>query len=302
MIAKNFKFFVIAPAVIIIAAVIAGIIFGGFNLGLDFTGGTLITVDMGTTFDSEEVREVVSGMEQVTGDVSVVTAGSDGTEALIRIQHSTDNAIDDEFAADMVAKLAETWTKAKTSNIESVGATASGTLVLNAFLAVAIACVLMLIYITIRFQLHSAVGAVVALVHDVIIMCAVMCIFRVSVDSTFIAACLTIVGYSINATVIIFDRLRDNLRKYSLKQHSLENIVDISVKESIGRTINTTITTLIMIVALYILGVNSIKIFAFPIIIGIIAGTYSSMIIAPGIWLLMAKKFGVKKPGVKAIS
>lgn len=301
MAGKNFKYFLIAPAVIIIAAIIVGIACGGFNLGLDFTGGTLITVDMGTTFDSEQVRKSVEDVDEVSGDVSVVTAGSDGTFALIRIQSDGANAADEELAIELVDKLSEEWESCKFSSIESVGATASGTLILNAFLSVVIACVLMLIYITIRFQLYSAIGAIVALVHDVLIMCAAMCIFRVSVDSTFIAACLTIVGYSINATVIIFDRLRENLRICSLKDYTLEQIAMKSVKDSIGRTLNTTITTLIMIVVLYIVGVNSIRIFALPIIIGIIAGTYSSMILAPGIWVLLSKKFGLKKYGKKAL-
>ncbi len=301
MIAKNFKFFIILPAVILVAAIVVALICGGFELGLDFTGGTLITVDMGETFDSEEVRAEVLSLDEIQGDVSVVTAGTDGTEALIRIQNVSANAVDDELVVNMVAKLAETWTKARTSTIESVGATASGSLVLNAFLAVGIACVLMLIYITIRFQLFSAIGAVAALVHDVLIMMAIMCIFRVSVDSTFIAACLTIVGYSINATVIIFDRLRDIMKTFSDRTDTLEGVVDKSVKSSIGRTINTTVTTLIMIVALYIFGVTSIRQFALPIIVGIVAGTFSSILIAPMVWLGLTKKFGFKRKTVKAI-
>lgn len=304
MIVKNFKKFLIIPVVILVAAIVVGIIFGGMNLGLDFTGGSQITVDLGETFDSEKVRAVVEGLDSVTGDVSVITSGADGHEALIRVQDDSDNAIDDEVVAEIAEAVAADYPNARPEEVkvDSVGATASGTLIMNALLAVVIACVLMLIYITIRFQLFSAIGAVAALVHDVLIMIMVMCIFQVSVDSTFIAACLTIVGYSINATVIIFDRIRDNSKKYPVNVMSTEELVDISVKESMGRTINTTITTLIMILMLYILGVESIRIFAFPIIIGIFAGTFSSMIVAPSVWALLSKKFGVKtRGGVKAI-
>ena len=257
---------------------------------------------MGTTFDSEEVRKIIDGMDEVTGSVSVVTGGSDGNLALIKIQNTEANAADEELAINIENKLSETWPKAEFSNIESVGATASGTLILNAFLSVVIACVLMLVYITIRFQLFSAIGAIVALVHDVLIMCAAMCIFRTTLDSTFIAACLTIVGYSINASVIIFDRIRENIRLYGYKkEYTPDKIAVMSVKESLGRTINTTVTTLVMIGVLYILGVNAIRIFALPIIVGIISGTFSSMIIAPGIWVLLVKKFGLKKRSKKSV-
>lgn len=302
MIVKNFKKLLIIPAVILVAAIIVGVIFGGMNLGLDFTGGSQITIDMGETFDSEKVRVIVEGVDGINGDVSVITSGADGTEALIRVQDDSEHAMDDELAfAIYDAVAAEFSNTSDNITVDSVGATASGTLIMNAVLAVVIACALMLIYITIRFQLYSAIGAVAALVHDVLIMILVMCIFQVSVDSTFIAACLTIVGYSINATVIIFDRIRDNTKKYPANAKTEAEIVDISVKESMGRTINTTLTTLIMILMLYILGVESIRIFAFPIIIGILAGTFSSMIIAPSIWALLSKKFGRKVKGVKAI-
>lgn len=301
MIVKNFKKFLIIPAVVLVAALVVGIICGGLNLGLDFTGGSQITIDMGETFDSEKVRVIVEGVEGVTGDVSVITSGADGTEALIRVQNDDEHAMDETLATAIYDAVAAEFSNTSDNiTVDSVGATASGTLITNAILAVVIACVLMLIYITIRFQLYSAIGAVVALIHDVLIMIMVMCIFRVSVDSTFIAACLTIVGYSINATVIIFDRIRDNTKKYGSSKTEAE-LVDMSVKESMGRTINTTVTTLIMILMLFILGVESIRIFAFPIIIGIFAGTFSSMIIAPSIWALLSKKFGRKVKGVKAI-
>ena len=158
----------------------------------------------------------------------------------------------------------------------------------------------MLIYITIRFEVWMAIGSVVALVHDVLIMIAVMGIFRVTIDSTFIAACLTIVGYSINNTVIIFDKVRDNLY-ISGGDINRETIVSDSVKSTLGRTVNTTVTTLIMIASLYILGVTSIKVFTLPIIVGLFAGTFSSLVIAPSIWALCSKKSKKSKHPVRKV-
>ena len=138
----------------------------------------------------------------------------------------------------------------------------------------------MLIYIWIRFEIYPGVGAITALVHDVIIMTAVMAIFRVQINSSYIAACLTIVGYSINDTIVLYDRIRDNNKVMGLKKHTRYEIANTSFKQTLGRTINTSLTTIIMVTCLYIFGVQSIKEFAFPLIIGLLSGTYSSMFIA----------------------
>ncbi len=170
-----------------------------------------------------------------------------------------------------------------------VGATVSTELIFNAVLAVVLALIFMLCYIGIRFQLSSGLACIVALLHDVLMMFAFMAICHIEINSTFIAALITILGYSINNSIIIFDRVRENMRSVYAKDMTSEQIANKSVRETLMRSINTTITTLIMIVMVAILGVTDIKIFAFPIIIGLISGTFSSIFIAPSLWALFQR-------------
>lgn len=172
---------------------------------------------------------------------------------------------------------------------DMVGATVSTELMFNAILAVVLALIFMLCYIGIRFQLSSGLACILALLHDVLIMFAFMAICHVEINSTFIAALITILGYSINNSIIIFDRVRENMRSIYAKNMTPEGIANKSVKDTLLRSINTTITTLIMILMVAIIGVSDIKIFAFPIIIGLISGTYSSICIAPSLWALFQR-------------
>lgn len=303
MIVKNFKWIMCLPAGIVVIGLIFALIFGGLNLGIDFTGGSIITVNMGGTFNSEDVRAAVSASPDISGAVSVVSSGDGMTQAVIRVQESGDKSSTDSLVDSIMQQINAKWPGATFGGRDSVGAIASSELIANAIYAVLIASVLILLYIWWRFELYSGIGAVLAVVHDIIVMTAVMAIFRVTIDSAFIAACLTIIGYSINDTVILFDRMRENLATLNPREITKAQIIDRSVKETLGRTINTSVTTLIMIVCLYVFGVQTIKDFAFPIIIGIVAGTFSSIFVAAPIWILMAEKFAhKKKTGVKVIS
>ena len=176
--------------------------------------------------------------------------------------------------------------KTNDATVSYVGGVASGTLLKNAIWSVVLASLLMLVYIALRFDFNMGVAAVAGLVHDVLIMLSFMVFARsfVQMNSTFVAAMLTIVGYSINNTIIIFDRIRENDRKTIYATMPREDVVTMSVKESLGRTINTTLTTLCTILTLYLLGVDSIKEFALPIIVGILAGAYSANLINGYIW------------------
>lgn len=174
--------------------------------------------------------------------------------------------------------------------------TVSSEILKSALLAVSVALVLMLAYIVIRFELLSGIAAVFALAHDLLMMACFMAIFHVEINSTFIAAIITILGYSINNTIIIFDRVRENLALYAHKRIDGKlvkpaYIANKSVQETIWRTINTTLTTLIIIAMVAIIGVSDIRVFALPIIFGLLAGTYSSIFIAPSIWATLAKAF-----------
>jgi preprotein translocase subunit SecF len=277
------KYFLILSGLIILAGLIVGIAMGGLNLGLDFTGGSILTIDLGEKFDMQVVEQALED-NGVDPALAQITRSGD-TQAVIRIQQLPSDENANEFRQGLLDSLKKTYPEASGSEIESVGGVTSGEIVTNAFLSVIIAAALMLIYIWIRFELFSGIAAVVALIHDVLIMTAVMSIARIPVNSSYIAACLTIVGYSINDTIVVFDRIRENRKKVSLKSMTQMEIADLSVRETLPRTMNTSLTTLITILAVYIFGVPSIKEFALPIIVGLVAGTYSSMFIASPIWM-----------------
>ncbi len=171
----------------------------------------------------------------------------------------------------------------------SVSASAAGSLVTKAIIALLVAIVLMLVYIVIRFTASSALAAVCALVHDVLIMVALTTVFNIPVNSTFIAAVITIVGYSINATIIIFDRIREELKTSGAKDKSDVEIANLSIKDTLNRTILTTITTLVMVTVLAFMSVSTIREFIIPIIFGLFAGAFSSVLLAPSIWVAFRK-------------
>ena len=283
------KYFMILSGLIILVGLVVGLIMGGLNLGLDFTGGSILTIDLGEKFDMQVVEQALQDNGVDPASVQITRSGDkqsgEETQAVIRIQQLPEDKDYGEFRESLLDTLKKTYPSASGSEIESVGGVTSGEIVNNAFLSVIIAAALMLIYIWIRFELFSGIAAVAALIHDVLIMTAVMSMARVPVNSSFIAACLTIVGYSINDTIVVFDRIRENRKKISIKSMTQMEIADLSVRETLPRTINTSLTTLITILAVYIFGVPSIKEFALPIIVGLISGTYSSIFIASPIWM-----------------
>lgn len=264
----------------------------GMNLGIDFTGGTIMTYNMGEAFDTAVV-EAALATHGIT-DAQIAKTGEEGTQVQIRIK---DQENTDDLRDNLEATLSETYADIAYVDITRVGAVAGKELINNAIKSVTIAAVLMLIYIAVRFDFYSGVAAVIGLVHDVAIMLSAVVILHsfVRVETTFIAALLTIVGYSINNTIIIFDRIRENNRKVTNRALSKDEIVNISVKESLSRTLNTTITTLLTIVTLYVLGVDSIKQFALPLIVGIISGIYSANMINGYVWALMMNMSAKRK-------
>ena len=286
---KFFKPAMLISLVIILLAVVLTVCGRGMNLGLDFAGGLSMPYDLGETASQPDVAAVLGN------DYNVTIQGESKNEALVRIKSVGAEDVQDVQAA-VTAKLQTAYPKAiPQGDVSYVGPVAGATLIRNAITSVAIAAVLMLIYIAVRFDFHSGLAAVLALLHDVAVMLAFMVILRdlIELNSSFIAAALTIVGYSINDTIVIFDRIRENAKN---KPELLKGeIVDLSVTESLGRTIMTSITTLVTILALYILGVPAIKEFALPIIVGVLAGTYSSNLISGYIWAWMEEKFPKKE-------
>lgn len=263
----------------------------GLNLGVDFTGGTLMTYNMGSEFDTNDISAVLTA--NGISDAQIAKVGQDN-EVQIRISDK-DNT--DTLRSEFEKTLSEKYPNLKYVDLSRVGAVAGRDLINNAIKSVLVASVLMLLYIAIRFDFFSGMAAILGLLHDVLIMLSVSVILRsfMRVETTYIAALLTIVGYSINNTIIIFDRIRENSHKPQLRSMKRDEIVNLSVKESLSRTLNTTATTLITVVVLYIFGVDSIKLFALPLIIGIIAGTYSANMINGYIWAALKDAYDMQK-------
>ena len=289
MVIKNrSKICLTISAIIIIAALILTLCGRGINLGIDFAGGLSMQYDMKTAVTSADVSTVLDNMGITSSTVTV--QGRDNNEVNIRIKEISKDDIQ-KVQADFEAGIKETYPEAVSiGDVNYVGPVAGATLVKNAIISVLLAAALMLIYIAIRFDLNSGIAAVFGLLHDVLIMLSFMIIFRsvIQMNSSFIAAALTIVGYSINNTIVIFDRIRENAKK--MPTVAREEVTNISIKESLGRTICTTVTTLITIVALCILGVASIREFALPIIVGILSGVYSANMINGYVWAFLEEK------------
>ena len=276
---------------IMLIAVVMTLTGHGLNLGVDFTGGTLMTYNMGSEFDTNDISAVLTA-NGIT-DAQIAKVGQDN-EVQIRISDK-DNT--DSLRSELEKSLSEKYPNIKYVDLSRVGAVAGRDLINNAIKSVLVASVLMLLYIAIRFDFFSGLAAILGLLHDVLIMLSVSVILRsfMRVETTYIAALLTIVGYSINNTIIIFDRIRENSHKPQLRSMKRDEIVNLSVKESLSRTLNTTATTLITVVVLYIFGVDSIKLFALPLIIGIIAGTYSANMINGYIWAALKDAYDMRK-------
>ena len=286
---RFFKPALLISLAIILLAVVLTLCGRGVNLGLDFAGGLSMPYDLGQSASQPEVAALLGG------EYSVTIQGEGGDEALVRIKSVGAEDIQNVQAA-VTGKLRSAYPDAApTGDVSYVGPVAGATLVKNAVTSVLIASVLMLIYIAVRFDFHSGVAAVLALLHDVAVMLAFMVILRdlIELNSSFIAAALTIVGYSINDTIVVFDRIRENVKeKPELPKVEL---VSLSVRECLGRTIMTSVTTLMTILALYILGVAAIKEFALPIIVGVLAGTWSSNLISGYVWAWLEEKFPRKE-------
>ena len=272
--------------VIMLTALVLSLCGHGINFGLDFAGGLILKYDMGEAFETAKVEKVFQ--ELAIDEFTVSVAGEAGTTMQARIPSLDSEDEIQQLQAVLEEKLAALYPQMDTDTATAsyVGPVAGRTLVRNAIFSVLLAAVLMLIYIAIRFDFASGVAAVTGLLHDVLIMISFMVILRniIQMNSSFIAAMLTIVGYSINNTIVIFDRIRENKKKPACMGMSRIRIVDVSVRESLGRTINTTLTTLVTIVSLYVLGVSAIREFSLPIIIGILAGVYSANLINGYVW------------------
>ncbi|MBQ3377392.1 MAG: protein translocase subunit SecF [Synergistaceae bacterium] len=273
----NFKFMSFRRPALCISLILVLISFGflftrGLNLGIDFTGGNVIQAEFaGELPDIAKVREVVSAV--VAKGAMIQNFGEKGI--IIRTNEDTD-----ESRQQVVDVLNKNFTGMTITGFEKVGPVIGGELRQQAFIGVTIALIAILIYITLRFQFRFAVVSVVPLVHDVIIALGFFSITQMEISSSFIAAILTIVGYSLNNTIIILDRIRENWR--DLSHEGIAELVNKSVNQTLARTINTTLTTLFPVIALCVWGGPVLQAFSYAMLVGIIAGTWSSMFVATG--------------------
>ena len=293
---KNFKIFGGISALLVVTGLVALILlpFGKnlFNLSIDFAGGTEMEFNMHTEV-TQDVQTEVSGLfKDATGvDASSVTSSGDGNEdVLIR-----STSITSEQRAAVIDKMLEKYSLADTDilNNNDVSASVGSDLQRSAVICSVLAIVLMMLYITFRFEMTSGMAAVCCLVHDLMIMLSVYVWLQIPLDSNFIAAALTILGYSINASIIVFDRVRENLR--TARREDFASVAERSVWQTMGRTINTTLTTLFTIGMVFILGVPSLKQFTLPLIVGILAGGWSSVLLSCSLWNVFRKKFRKKR-------
>ena len=295
MTVKNYsKQCLMISAGIMVLALLLSLFGMGINVGIDFSGGMSMQYTMGEAVTQSDIEGVLNGIGLKDYAVSVQGTGKDSIN--IRIKAIDEDGVQGVQASITEALQAKYPNAAIYGDVNYVGPVAGATLLRNAFLSVLIAALCMLIYIAIRFDFNSGAAAVLGLVHDVLIMLSFMVILRsfVQMNSSFIAAMLTIVGYSINNTIIIFDRIRENARKMPSSTPRAD-VVNRSIKECLGRTINTTLTTLVTIVSLYIFGVSSIREFALLIIVGIISGVYSANMINGYVWAFLEEKKRAKK-------
>ena len=272
------------------------------NFGIDFRGGTSIRTESSEPIVVADYRRALSSLD--LGDITISEVfdpnfADDQNVAMIRIQAQPgQEAATSTLVENSLQKLREVSEDIKFVSVESVGPKVSGELIKTAIIAVILAISAVLFYIWIRFEWQFAIGAISALIHDVILTIGIFSALQIKFDLAIIAAILTIVGYSLNDTVVVFDRVRENLRKF--KKRSLVEVMNLSINETMSRTVMTSVTTLLALISLFILGGDVIRGFVFAMIWGVVVGTYSSIFIASAILLWTGVKRDWSKPNAEA--
>ncbi len=293
---KKKIFFAISACVILLGFVFMGVhkVQGesALNYSLDFVGGTSTSVTFNEEYSLDEINDqIVPDFEQVTGDANVQVQKVAGSNQVIFKTRTLDVEEREKLNSLLISDFG---VEEDAIQAETISSTVSSEMQRDTILAVIVALILMLIYIWFRFKdMRLGAAAILALAHDVLVVLTVYSVLRISVGTTFVACMLTIVGYSINATIVIFDRVRENLEKKT-KTTDLTELTNRSVTGTLTRSLFTSLTTFLMVFTLYILGVSSIKEFALPIMAGIVAGCYSSVCLSASFWLLLRKKFPPK--------
>lgn len=281
-ITKNYKiFFAITISFLIIG--FGSMLFRGFNLGIDFTGGSIMDLSFSRPVAVAEVREVLKSHD--LGNAIIQLESRDGAEkanaVLIRTQ-----VLPDEQRRQVMSDLKEQLGEFQIQRVEQVGATIGGELIQQAMLAIVLSWVLMVAYITFRFEFKFAIAAIIALIVDVSVTLSYFSLLQLEMDSSFVAALLTVVGYSVNGTIVIFDRIRENL-KLRRRTESLGEMIDHSIWQTMARSCYTVGTSLFAVVSIFLFGGDTIRNFSFAMLVGFSSGAYTSVFLAGPLWLLL---------------
>lgn len=288
-IVKNYKIF-FSITIIFLLIGFGSIVTRGFNLGIDFTGGSIVDLTFENPVSVAQVRDVLK--EHVMGNSIIQLENSDGKTEANSVLIRTGVVEDTELRAtmnDLQSKLGNY----QIQRVEQVGATIGSELVQQAAMAIVLSWVLMIAYITFRFEFKFAIAAIIALIIDVLVVLSYFSLFQMEMDSSFVAALLTVVGYSVNGTIVIFDRIRENL-KIHRRSESLGEMIDNSIWQCMTRTIYTVATSLFAIVSIFLFGGETIHNFSFAMLVGFASGAYTSIFLAGPMWMFLKnKKIGV---------
>ena len=270
---KFYRTFNLVSLILIVISLML-LLFKGLNYGVDFKGGTLI--ELRTDQNSTDISKIRDSLNQMNlGDVSVKEFGNDN-DFIVKFEKKDSN--NPEFIENIKQKLSNSIGNVDFRRVENVGPKVSSELLKSGVIAIALSLAAMLLYIWIRFEWQFSLGAIIALFHDVLLTLGIFSLFSLEINLSIVAAVLTIVGYSMNDTVVIFDRIRENLKKYS--KISTKEISDLSINQTLSRTLITSVTTLLALFSIFIFGGAILKGFSFAMIVGVIVGTYSSIFVA----------------------
>lgn len=283
---KHYKIFFSITGIFLIIG-IASMLMRPFNLGIDYTGGSLMDLKFSKAVTVSQVRDVLKDHDLGSAIIQLESADAAVEQAegvLIRTQ-----VINDEDRQAVMSEFKEKLGDYEINRVENVGATVGGELIQQAVLAILISWVLMIIYITVRFQFKFAIAAIIALIVDVMVTVSYFSLLHLEIDSTFVAALLTVVGYSINGTIVIFDRIREALKTHKRKESTTE-MVDYCIWATMTRTLYTNGTSLFAVIAIFLFGGETIHNFAFALLIGMSSGFYTSVCLAGPLWMFLTGK------------
>ncbi len=284
-IVKRYKiFFAITITFLLIG--IGAMLFKGFNLGIDFTGGSIMDLEFGKPVTVAEVRDVLK--EHDLGNAIIQLESSDSAAQSSKGVLIRTGVVSDEQRQEVMSDLKSKIGEFNIQRVENVGATVGGELIQQAVMAIVLSWFLMIAYITVRFEFRFALAAIIALIIDVIVTLSYFSLFHMELDSSFVAALLTVVGYSVNGTIVIFDRIRENL-KIHRRSESMTEMVDNSIWQTMGRSIYTVGTSLFAVVAIFLWGGDTIRNFSFAMLVGFSSGAYTSTLLAGPLWMLLRK-------------